>query len=113
MKTTSIGKSAEQVAADHLLAKGFQVLTRNWRTRVCEIDVIAKKDGVIYFVEVKYRRRSNQGDGLAYITAKKLKQMTYAAEIWVQENSWTGDWRLVAAAIDGEDYGLVNIVEIS
>ncbi len=113
MKTTYIGKNAEQAVANYLKSNKYEILCQNWRTRVCEIDVIAKKDGVIYFVEVKYRGRDNQGDGLAYITPKKLRQMNFAAEIWIQENGWEGDWRLLAAAVDSQNYKLTDILEVS
>lgn len=73
MKTTFIGKRAESRVADFLKNKGFKILAQNWRTKVCEIDVIAQKDKVAYFVEVKYRSSEKQGDGLEYITPKKTK----------------------------------------
>jgi uncharacterized protein (TIGR00252 family) len=112
MKTTQIGKAAEAAAAHYLAGQGFKVIAKNWRTRVCEIDVIAEKDGVIYFVEVKYRHGDKQGDGLSYITDKKHRQMLFAAQIWVQQNDWDGDYRLLAASVDSADYKLLDIVEV-
>jgi Holliday junction resolvase-like predicted endonuclease len=102
MKTTYIGKEAEIKVAKYLKNIGFKVLGHNWRTRLCEIDLIAQKDNVIYFIEVKFRGNSEQGEGLEYITPKKLKQIHFAAEIWVQQNNWDGDYQILAASVDSE-----------
>lgn len=75
MTNLAHGQRAEEVAADYLAAQGYEIIERNWRTRVCEIDIIASKDRVMYFIEVKYRKSNSQGSGLDYITPKKLKQM--------------------------------------
>lgn len=101
MSTAEIGKKAEAVAADYLKKQGFSVKTQNWRTRRCEIDIVAIKEDVVYFVEVKYRKSSTWGGGLDAITSKKLEQMTFAAQLWVQNNSWQGDYRLLAISASG------------
>jgi uncharacterized protein (TIGR00252 family) len=110
MKTTFVGKKAESRVADYLKKNGFKVITKNWRTKVCEIDVVAKKDNVVYFVEVKYRSSEKQGGGLDYITSKKLKQLHFAAQIWNQQNQWEGDYRILAAAVSDDEN--ILIVEV-
>lgn len=99
--STSVGRQAEDAAASYLSNKGFTILEQNWRTRACEIDVVAKKDTRVYFVEVKYRSSTRQGSGLDYITPKKLKQMQFAAESWVNEQKYTGDYSLSAIEVSG------------
>jgi Holliday junction resolvase-like predicted endonuclease len=69
---------------------------------------VAEKDGRVYFVEVKYRRNAAHGTGLEYITSKKLNQMTFAAEMWVSNNNWSGDYQLAAVGIDGEQITFVD-----
>lgn len=115
MIPTETGRRAEAAVADYLAKQGYRILARNWRTRFCEIDIVAERKGVICFVEVKYRTTDKQGGGLEYITAKKLKQMDFAAQSWCNEKDWAGDWRLVAAAVsfDGRDYTVENLVEVS
>jgi uncharacterized protein (TIGR00252 family) len=109
MKTTYIGKEAELKVAEYLKSVGFKVLEHNWRTRVCEIDLVAQKENVIYFIEVKYRGNNEQGGGLEYITPKKLKQIHFAAEIWVQQNNWTGDYRLLAGAVSHSNIKIIDL----
>lgn len=112
MSTTSSGRLAENLAANYLKDIGYKILAVNWRNRWCEIDIVAAKANVIYFVEVKYRTKNNWGDGLAAITAKKLHQMTFAAEMWVQDNDWPGDYRLMAIALAGEEFNITDCIEI-
>jgi uncharacterized protein (TIGR00252 family) len=102
MSTTSIGRQAEAKAAEYLKDLGYNILNQNWRTRLCEIDIVAEKAKVIYFVEVKYRKSSSWGGGLEYITATKLKQMARAAELWVSNHQWDGDYTLAGIEIMGE-----------
>ena len=100
MNTTNIGQLAETAAAKHLTEHGFSIVTRNFRTPRCEIDIIARKVDCVYFVEVKYRSGTAQGAGLDYVTARKQKQMRYAAETWMQANDWTGESVLSAIEVD-------------
>ncbi|MCW1907822.1 MAG: YraN family protein [Candidatus Saccharibacteria bacterium] len=101
------GHIAEQYAAAHLKQLGYKIIEINWKTRYCEIDIVAEKSSCIYFVEVKYRQTAAQGFGLDYITPKKLKQMTFAAEFWVQDHNWKSDYYLAAIEVYG-DHNLVS-----
>ncbi|HVX58410.1 MAG TPA: YraN family protein [Candidatus Saccharimonadales bacterium] len=112
MKTTEQGRLAEAAVTELLKARGYKILDQNWRTRLCEIDIVAAKGKIAYFVEVKYRASNNQGDGFEYITPRKLSQMSFASEVWVQENSWSGDYRLMAAAVTGADAEDIELVEL-
>ena len=108
MTNYQTGHSAEKRAAVYLESKGFKIRELNWKNRYCEIDIIAEKDGSIYFTEVKYRRNAKQGSGLDYITSKKLKQMKFAAEMWVQNNNWTEDYQLAAISIDANETTFID-----
>lgn len=99
---------------DCLSGDGFKLVDRNWRRIQCEIDVIATKRGVVYFIEVKFRSQEYQGDGLAYITPRKLKQMKFAAELWCHENDWKGDSSIMAASVElsGGSMSVKELVEV-
>lgn len=112
MSSTSTGKYAENMVADYLKSQGYKILSQNWKNRWCEIDIIALKKKVIYFVEVKYRKSSNWGDGLDAITPKKQQQMSFAAEMWVHENKWRGDYSLAAASVAGNPPEIQQYIEI-
>lgn len=109
--TKDIGNRGEEIASIYLQRQGFVIQARNWRTRWCEIDIIASKDGCIYFVEVKYRATSTFGTGLDYITAKKQQQMQFAAEFWAHQHKYVGDMQLAAISVCG-DTGAVELIQI-
>lgn len=104
--STEIGRRAETSAANYLVRLGYTIIDRNWRTRWCEIDIIAEKAGVFYFVEVKYRRTTAQGSGLDYITNQKLGQMHFAAEFWLARHGGDADYRLSAVEVMGEAFAV-------
>lgn len=112
MSTTSIGREAESSVAEQLKKQGYKLVDQNWRTKYCEIDLIMSKDNVMYFIEVKYRKNDIFGSGLEYITPKKLKQMKFAAEMWLSSNDWAGESTLVAAEVRGELGREVELVEL-
>jgi Holliday junction resolvase-like predicted endonuclease len=95
------GHAAEKIAASYLIRHGYVVLELNWRTRYCEIDIVARRGNVISLAEVKYREDNEQGSGLEYITERKLRQMQFAAEMWVQEHGWSSDYCLAAIELGG------------
>lgn len=62
MPTNSeLGRRGEDLAADFLVRRGWRVVARNVRTREGEIDIVAARDGVVAFVEVKTRRTLSYG----------------------------------------------------
>ena len=111
MKSVATGKYAEEKATQYLTSIGYQIVSRNWRTPKCEIDIIAEKNNTIYFVEVKYRASDIWGGGLDYITPRKLSQMKYAAEVWVQDQKWTGDYRLAAIEVSGDNFEVTAFID--
>jgi len=111
MTTTDTGRKAETAAKVYLEMRGFKIIEQNWRRPRCEIDIIAKKDGVIHFVEVKYRFDGGQGGGLEAITPTKLKQMQRAAWLWIDESKWRGEYVLSAIELAGPDFAVLSFIE--
>ena len=111
--TRAIGDAGEQTAADWLAADSHEIIARNWRTRYCEIDIVSMKEDVLYFTEVKYRKNDDFGDGLAAITAKKQRQMRFAAELFIAKNpQYEGrDMRMLAVAV-GENQSIKQSVVV-
>ncbi len=91
--------------------RGYKVLEQNWRRPRCEIDIVAEKDGVKYFVEVKYRYNDEQGGGLEAITPTKLKHMRRAADAWVEENKYRGEYMLSAIEIGGSNFAVMSFID--
>lgn len=110
MSNHSTGHQAEQYAAKYLEGQGYKILELNWRTKMCEIDIVAKKDDIVYLVEVKYRASDNFGAGFDYITPKKLQQMRFAADYWASISSWQGDYQLAAIQLSGDDFAVSDFI---
>jgi ribonuclease HII len=111
--TKQIGDNAEDVAMGYLKNLGHEIIERNWKTKFCEIDIISKKENVIYFCEVKYRKVATQGDGLSAITPKKLRQMKFAAEFYALANQISDtDLRLATISLCGEPPVVDSYLEI-
>jgi putative endonuclease len=81
----NLGIKGEDLAADFLKKSGYKILFRNWRWGKHEVDIIAEKDDIVTFVEVKTRT----GDFLAGIPAsvpnEKQKSIIYAADGYIQK----------------------------
>ncbi len=115
MTTRQIGDKGEQAAADWLTADGHEIVARNWRTRYCEIDIVSVKGEVLYFTEVKYRKNDDFGDGLAAITAKKQRQMRFAAELFLAGKPECSGMaaKLLAASVSGDPPAIQAVVEVN
>ena len=79
------GISAESRAAAFLIAKGFRILARRWRSPVGEIDIIARRRSLLVFVEVKARDRLD--DAAWSVTDRQRLRTAAAAEVWLARNA--------------------------
>jgi putative endonuclease len=80
-----LGRDGEEAAAGYLTERGMHVISRNWRCRYGEIDIIAREGAVLVFCEVKTRRGTGFGVPLEAITATKLARMRRLAVLWLEE----------------------------
>ena len=76
----AIGNWGELEVANWLRTQNFEILTQNWRTKLFEIDIVAKQNQTIYLIEVKTRRNDDFGGGAAAINHLKLQKLHLAAE---------------------------------
>lgn len=106
------GSEAEERVARWLEDNRYKIVDMNWKTRWCEIDIVAQKNKTMHFVEVKYRNSSAQGGGLDYITKQKLRQMRRAANSWAELNSWQGQYVLSAAEVSGSAFDVRFVEQI-
>lgn len=111
--TKQIGDEAETVVVRYLQTLGHDIVTRNWRTKFCEIDIISRFGDTIYFTEVKYRKTTSYGGGVAAITKKKQQQMTFAAELYSARYAIkNNNLRLCAADVTGPTYEIKEFLEL-
>jgi len=68
------------MAVKHLIEKGFEILQQNWRHSHWEVDIIAAKDGILHFIEVKTRKTKKFGHPEESVSKKKIQNLINAAE---------------------------------
>jgi putative endonuclease len=73
------GRAGEERAARYLAARGVELLLRNWRCRLGELDLVAREGGVLVIVEVRQRARGDYGGAAASITVAKRRRIVRAA----------------------------------
>jgi putative endonuclease len=96
------GGDAEDSAARFLERHGLQVVGRNYRTRLGEIDLIARDGAVLVFVEVRLRRSARYGGALESITARKRLRIAAAARQYLMRFRRVPACRFDVVCLDGE-----------
>jgi putative endonuclease len=87
------GNEGEQLAADFLIQKGFEIIQRNYRYKHSEIDLIIKKDNWLIFVEVKTRSSLAFGYPEEFVDREKVKKVLEGAEHYILKIDWQGNVR--------------------
>jgi putative endonuclease len=78
------GRQGESVAVSWLTCHGYKILEQNYRTFLGEIDVIARQDQTICFIEVKTRFSRSKGSGLEAVTVKKQYKISQNALMYLK-----------------------------
>ncbi len=110
LQNKQVGKLGEQIAANYLKNKGFEVIGMNYLKKWGEIDVIGKKDKKVHFVEVKtvsYETKQALAASVSRGTWKpednvhvdKIRKLSRAIESWIGENNYKGDWQIDVVAV--------------
>ena len=86
-KIHELGRRGEDLAANYLKSKGYQILNRNFRYRKAEVDIIARKCGILALVEVKTRNEAFYEGISETISRKKRNLLVTAADHYVLANS--------------------------
>ena len=100
--TQEVGQRAEDRAQARLIAHGLQPVTRNYRCRGGEIDLVMRDGDCLVFVEVRFRRSNSFGGALSSIDARKQRRLTLAAQHYLARHGWQGPCRFDVMAFDSE-----------
>ena len=96
------GAAGEALAAELLLARGCEVLDRNWRCRAGELDLVVRdREGRTRFVEVRTRTGTGFGTPAESVTAAKRRRLRRLAVEWLAAHP--GGWRPVCFDVVGVD----------
>ena len=86
-----LGRLGEDLAAAHLESLGFTITDRRFRTRLGEIDIVARRPGQILFVEVKLRRQGRFGTPAESVHPGKQARLARVAAQWLAARAPSGD----------------------
>jgi len=87
----SRGQDAENCACTHLEQQGLHLLTRNYRSRLGEIDLIMQDRDSLVFVEVRYRHRQDFGSGAESVDHRKQLKLIACAQHYAQAHPKIAD----------------------
>jgi ribonuclease HII len=108
-----LGDRGEQVVVDYLETSGHEIVARNYKTKLFEVDIISRKDRALYFTEVKYRGSNDFGAGLDFIDRKKQQKMHLSVEGFMTANPEYADFiPTLAVAAVGKDFKLEEWFEL-
>jgi len=85
--TNDFGELGERIAARWLERHGYAVLARRWRSGHRDVDLIAEREGVVAFVEVKTRAAMEFGDPVEAVHAKKQQSLVRSAREWLARDA--------------------------
>ncbi|MFN8353508.1 MAG: YraN family protein [Spirosomataceae bacterium] len=94
-----IGQKGEALAAELLVGKGFVIIEKNYRFKKAEIDLIAQKDSLLVFVEVKTRTNVTFGMPEEFVSKHKIQLITMAAEEYTYQHKWHQSIRFDIVAV--------------
>ena len=112
--TKQLGDRGEQIVVDYLVKSGHEIVARNYKTKLFEVDIISRKNEMLYFTEVKYRSGRDFGGALDFIDKKKQQKMHLAVAGFLATHPEYADFRptLAVAAVD-KDFKLEEWFELS
>lgn len=82
-----LGILGERLALEYLVEQEFEIIANNYRFEKAEIDIIAKKDGLIVFIEVKSRTSLEYGSLENFVSQKQQHQIIHAAQGYITSNN--------------------------
>ena len=113
MKRKELGVLGEKLAKDFLKKRKYHILETNFRCPEGELDIIAKKDDYLVFVEVRTKASSSFGTPEESITStKKEKLITSALSYLSSHPKEQGLWRIDVIAIDTDEKGKPSRIEL-
>ena len=86
MEKNNLGSWGEERAARYLRLRAYRILEKNYRCRLGEIDLIARRGGYLVFVEVKLRRSDRFGTAREFVNRAKQERILATAQLWLQEH---------------------------
>jgi putative endonuclease len=109
MKTTrDVGFAKEKEVVEYLKNLKYKIIETNFSTKFGEIDIIAKHEDTIVFIEVKYRKSLYGGTPQEAVTFKKQKKIIKSAMVYIKQNNIKDSIRFDIAAVDNNKIEIIE-----
>ena len=82
----SKGNKVEDWVAKNIQKSGYKIIARNFLCKMGEIDIITQKNGVLIFIEVKYRKSASFGTASEMVTYHKQQKLIKTAQFFLMQN---------------------------
>lgn len=86
MNNHETGVQGETIAAEYLIQEGYVILERNYKNHIGEIDIVAKNEDVLVFVEVKTRRGLKFGYAFEAVNSQKRKKIINTSQLYIMSH---------------------------
>lgn len=105
-----LGDTKEFLITDYLSNNGYEVVERNFRCRIGEIDIIAKEAGYLVFIEVKYRSSLQYGAPEMAVDCRKQNTIYKVAQYYYKKNGLSQDYpaRFDVVSVLGDDVKIIK-----
>jgi putative endonuclease len=115
-KRVSLGRWGEDLAIAELVHRGYEIVARNWRCQVGEVDIVARRDATVHFFEVRTRRGREFGTPEESLTPAKQQRMIDVALTYLAEHEpddvHGADWRVGLVAVEMDRAGRLLRLEV-
>jgi putative endonuclease len=99
MNHLELGQAGEDIAANHLATKDYEIVARNYKWKQGEIDIICKQNGFLIIVEVKTRNSMALGKPYNSVNISKQRQLIKVTNAYIQENNTQEEVRFDVVSI--------------
>jgi len=106
-----LGKKGEQLAVNHLLEQGYDIIERNYRFERAEVDIIAQKKDTLAIIEVKTRSTSDFGNPQDFVKPKQINNLVKAVDEYVTVNELDVEVRfdIIAIVKQGKGFDIEHL----
>lgn len=110
-----LGRRGEAVAVQELIRRGYEIVSRNWRCRIGEVDLVAVSGETWTFFEVRTRRGRDFGIPEESLTSAKVERMVAVARMYLathDKNVHEVDWRIGLVAVEMDEAGWLLRIDV-
>ena len=106
-----LGDLGEELAVEHLVKNGYDILERNYTYQKAEVDIIAQKGNTLIVVEVKTRSTADFGNPQDFLKPKQIKRLVMAVDAYINDNDLDVEVRfdIIAIVIEGKNIDLEHL----